>query len=343
MSATTPTTVFHGFFDARIEAVLQALAERLLAGPEPPRHLFVDHDHRRRALGEIRVLEHASANDAHLHRFEEAGDDLIFGQRRRGIVGPLRRPAVHGDAVVGLTMDEEVAHGAGGDHPRQRPNPADRVGVVRADLGGVVVRARQIDLKQQDVFESNPRSVAWTRRKLRVSSPAPDSRMTASAISATTSAECSRRRLRPPSARGPSSLSTSAGFVLDICSAGSTPATSPLPSVAASRNSRTLTSSCTVSMRGSAPAARVAERRRCRSRRTAGRSRRRGATGRRSRSGSGGRGAPGSRRARCARSTRCVARRRGRGRDWRRSRTRSAGRTRPTRTAATATVRWSGR
>ena len=102
------------------------------------------------------VLEHASANDAHLHRFEEAGDDLVFGQRRRGIVGPLRRPAVHGDAVVGLTMDEEVAHGAGGDHARQRPNPADRVVVVRGDLGGVVVRARQIDLEQQDVLGREP-------------------------------------------------------------------------------------------------------------------------------------------------------------------------------------------
>ena len=49
--------------------------------------------------------------------------------------------------------------------------------------------------------------------------------MTASAIWATTSAECIRRRLRPPSARGLSSRSTSAGFVLDICSAGSAPAT----------------------------------------------------------------------------------------------------------------------
>ncbi len=70
------------------------------------------------------------------------------------------------------------------------------------------------------LVESNPRLAAWTRRKLRVRSPAPESRITASAISPTTNPWCSRRLPRPPSARGPSSRSTSAGLVIESCKRG---------------------------------------------------------------------------------------------------------------------------
>ena len=60
---------------------------------------------------------------------------------------------------------------------------------------------------------------------------------------------------RPPSARGPSSLSTSAGLVLESCSAGNNPAISPLARDTASRNTSTVASAEIVSARGNAPGA----------------------------------------------------------------------------------------
>ena len=107
------------------------------------------------------------------------------------------------------------------------------------------------------MFESNPRLAELTRWKLRRRRPAPDNRITASAISATTRPWCSRRPVGPPCERVPPSLSTSAGLVIDNCTAGRIPAISPLPSDAASRKSRTKGSTWMPSARGSAPGARL--------------------------------------------------------------------------------------
>ena len=123
MSATTPTTVFHGIFGARIQSVLQPLADRILARPEPPRHLFVDHDDRRRSGGEVAVLQQSAAEQRDAHRLEVAGNNLVLGQRRSGIIGPPRRLALERNPVIRLPVDEEVADRARSHDARQRANP----------------------------------------------------------------------------------------------------------------------------------------------------------------------------------------------------------------------------
>ena len=79
------------------------------------------------------------------------GIDLILGQRRRGILLTLRRLPFERDVIVGLTMDEEVADRADGDHAWKRADPTGRFGVKRRDLRGVVVRVRKVDLQEQHV------------------------------------------------------------------------------------------------------------------------------------------------------------------------------------------------
>ncbi len=106
-----------------------------------------------------------STRDA--HRLEVPGHDVVFGQRRRRIVRPARRLTLERDAVVGLSMDEEVA-----DRARRPPRRAaresrrDRLGEERGPLlaGCRSVRG-QIDLQQQHVarIEAAAQSTARAR------------------------------------------------------------------------------------------------------------------------------------------------------------------------------------
>ena len=80
-----------------------------------------------------------------------------------------------------------------------------------------------------------PRSAAWSRRKVRSSKPLPTSRISAIAISATTSARRTRWPSRPAVWR-PLSLSTLPSGCREACSAGTSPKQMPVASVTSAAN-----------------------------------------------------------------------------------------------------------
>ena len=96
---------------------------------------------------------------------------------------------------------------------------------------------------------SNPGSTRSRRYMLFMSRPAPASRTTASATSATTSALVSRRR--PGVAAGAVSLSDSRRSIADPCRAGAIPKRTPVRSETSSVNASTEPSTFTGRMRGS--------------------------------------------------------------------------------------------
>jgi hypothetical protein len=137
--------------DSGIEAVLEPPADGILSGPETPRHRFVDHHDLRRARRQVAVLQQAAAKQRDAHRLEIAGHDLIFGQRRSGIIRPPGRLALERDAIVGLPVNEEVRDGSDGHDARQRTNSPRRLREERRPLCGIVVFAGKVDLQQQHV------------------------------------------------------------------------------------------------------------------------------------------------------------------------------------------------
>ena len=166
---------------------LSRLPSGILARPEPAGHLLVDHDDRRRALREIAVLQQPAAEQRDAHRLEVAGHDLVFGQRRRGIVGPLRRLTLERDAVVRLTVDEEIADRADGERRRAARESAGCASVKNAAASAACRRCRA----------GRPAAAGRSRvesavRRLHADEAAdqqarrPHSSITASAISATT-------------------------------------------------------------------------------------------------------------------------------------------------------------
>ena len=142
---------FPRILGAWVEPVLQALADGILVRPETSRHFFVDDDDLRSARRKVALLEQPAAEQRDAHRLEESRYDLILGQRRRGILLALGRLSFERHAIVGLTMNEEVADRANGDDAWESSDPTGRLGVKRGDLRGVVVRARKVDLQEQHV------------------------------------------------------------------------------------------------------------------------------------------------------------------------------------------------
>ena len=93
---------------------------------------------------------------------------------------------------------------------------------------------------------SNPSGLVSRRTKCRMTRPAPDSRTSVSAVSATTSVPSSRRRPGPALAVRPSSASAARGSLRQLPNAGTTPATIALAADTAAANVSTRQSSAGV-------------------------------------------------------------------------------------------------
>ena len=143
MSATTPTTVFHGMFAPGSRPYFSRLPIGSCPGQNRLHHLLVDHHDRLRSLSEVALLQQPAAEEWNAHRLEIAGHDLVFGQRRRRLVWPPRRLTLERDPIVRLTVNEEVADCPDGEDARQRSNAARGLGIESGPLlAGVIGSGR---------------------------------------------------------------------------------------------------------------------------------------------------------------------------------------------------------
>ena len=89
---------------------------------------------------------------------------------------------------------------------------------------------------------STPTSLPYSLRKLRIISPAPASKTSVRVSSTTISAAVHRRARTPPDPIRPPSFSTSWTFVLETCSAGARPNSTPVARQTAAKKAKTVQS-----------------------------------------------------------------------------------------------------
>ena len=142
-------------------------------------------------VGGIAVVEQAALDQRDLHRLEVIGADDLLPRVRARLPGPGRVADDRVGAGADVAVERHVRRQA--DAGRRRGSAApSRPGAARTPsaVGGVrITRGRQRDLRRQHVLAVEARiDTAAGCAKLLISSPAPTSSMSATAVSPTTSA-----------------------------------------------------------------------------------------------------------------------------------------------------------
>ena len=173
---------------ARRTAALNLLADRAPIGEVPLHQILIDH-HDRRAVGGVGVVEQAAGDQRDLHRAEVvAADDFLPPVRLRLA---LRRRVADDRVRAGadVAVERHVRGEADGGHAGQRadlfdePRPERAARRRRRDSAWRAARAA----RSARCRTRSPGFTSCSRAKLLISSPAPTSSITASAVSAMTS------------------------------------------------------------------------------------------------------------------------------------------------------------
>ena len=187
-----------GVLSREISLAMEHAAERIGVAPESLRRRLADDDDQRRGGGSVGVEELAPAQQRDVHRLEVArAHDAPVG-RHRGV----RREAATARSSRSASSCSCRCRTGCRSTPRRRARPASRAATraacdrTRARVSGGYVVAGSASWNVSRRSGSNPRLTCCSRSRLCVRSPAPISRIVASASSA--AARPLRRRGRAP-------------------------------------------------------------------------------------------------------------------------------------------------